>query len=136
MTRWLIFAAAALAIVTSTPRPAPAMTAGIAHIGAPLRFEIVTILGDWSAGTIVELGSDKVRDVISMTALSGEYATVELTPSRSTRRLIFEVDVPNAGYTRVTVTEQGAPLFPTETLSFSESGGHKRYVFDVREPGQ
>jgi hypothetical protein len=87
--------------------------------------EIATIAGDFSTATIFELGNDKVRDVISVTAHSLEVQAVELTLSSHTRRLIVEVDVPQGGLVRVEVTAEGAPVFPIETIQ-----ADRRYVLE------
>jgi hypothetical protein len=125
MPRTLLFAALALATVASTARPVRAVTAGVVQVGAPVRVEIATIAGDFSTATIFELGNDKVRDVISVTAHSLEVQAVELTLSSHTRRLIVEVDVPQGGLVRVEVTAEGAPVFPTETIQ-----ADRRYVLE------
>jgi hypothetical protein len=126
MVRGLICAVGAIAMVASTSRPAGAVAAGSVLIGAPVRVEIATVTGaSFSTATIFELGNARVRDVVSLTASPEEVQAVELTPSQSTRRLVVEVDVPPGGSVRVSVTSQGTPVFPDETIT-----ADKRYVLE------
>lgn len=127
MTRKLICGVSALAMLLSAPRTALAVYAGSVVPDAPVLVEVAAPTGT-TAVTITELGNERVRSVISLTVPFNEVQQVQLTPTRSTRRFVIEIDLPqgtSAG--RIRVLQQGAPVFPDET--FAED---RRYVVDVR----
>jgi hypothetical protein len=112
-----------------TPNLARAHFAGVLESGVPVRIAITTVesTGHPTAVTIWELGSDRVRQVISLSPEYSETEAVELMVSRNTRRIIIEVDPVPGAAARVAVSQFGAPVFPDETISED-----KRYVLDPR----
>ena len=123
----LICVISVLAMLALTTDVALAVAVGTVRSGDVVRGEIVTVAGQSSAATIVELGNDKIRDVISLSAAQ-ETQAAELTPSRSTRRIIIEVDPCPGCAVRVGLTSNGTPVFPDETINVD-----KRYVLDVQQ---
>ena len=127
MKRRLTCAVSALAML-AIPAPSRAHFAGLLQSGVPVRIAVTTVNGSKpTAVTIWELGSDRVRQVISLSPKYAETEIVELMVSRNTRRIIIEVDPEPGGATRVAVSQLGADIFPTETIIED-----KRYVL---EPG-
>jgi hypothetical protein len=131
MIRRLICVLCGFGLLASSPNPALAVvvTERI-NAGLPVRVTIISVAGEDSAATIFELGHDKVRDVISLTAPAGESATGEITTSKSTRRIVVLVDVVPGAATRVRIT-QGLPPFTTVVLPDETTLDDKRYVLDV-----
>jgi hypothetical protein len=119
--------ACVFSMLASRPYPVLAEFSGTVQRDAPVVVSITTVNGDESAATILLIASDKAQDVISLSAALGETDRVELPTTRNTRRIVILVDVPGGGNTRVSISENGAPLFPDTVISED-----KRYTFNVR----
>ena len=125
MKRRLTCAVSALAML-AIPAPSRAHFAGLLQSGVPVRIVVTTVNGSGpTAVTIWELGSDRVRQVVSLSPTYAETEGVDLMVSRNTRRIIIEVDPQPGGAARVTVNQLGAPVFPDETITED-----KRYVLE------
>ena len=127
MAKRTLCMASVLLMLVSTPTPGLAEFAGTVGRDEVVVVSITAVHEGESVATILLLAGDKVQDVINLNAAFGETHRVELPITRNVRRIIMLVDVPPGGNTRVTISVDGAPVFPDATI-----GEDKRYTLNVR----